>query len=48
MNKFLLVFGLAFTFVFGQASAESTWHSSKIKQVYPLSNGDVVLTFFQD
>jgi len=39
-----------FAFLVGsyQAIAADVWHSAKIKQVYPLSQGDFILTFEQD
>ena len=35
-------------FLLSSAAAAPTWHTSTIKTIYPLANGDVVITFDAD
>lgn len=43
-----LIPALIATLLSSSAIADPTWHTSTIRQVYPLANGDVVLTFMED
>ncbi len=36
---------LIITLASSQAFSEHTWHSSKIKRIYPLANGSFIITF---
>jgi len=48
MNKVVKILGMVSLLVSSQVSAVATWHTSKIKTVYPLANGSVVITFIND
>lgn len=48
MNMKKFIFLALMLLPVASAHAENTWHTSKVKKIYPLGNGDIVLKFFDN